>query len=74
MYAGYDGPYYSYGLKEYLAMATSTKFSEKFSLPSLPQQHKLQEKVFLLLLCFKAKILSIQINENIFLKEERILF
>jgi hypothetical protein len=55
----------SYGLKEYLAMASSAKFSEKFSLPSLTQQHKLpREKVFLLLLRFQATILSIKINKN----------
>jgi hypothetical protein len=56
-------------------MASSNKFSEKLSLPSLTQQHKLpQEKVSLLLLRFQAKILLIKINKNWFLKEERIYF
>jgi hypothetical protein len=56
-------------------MASSTKFSEKFSLPSLTQQHKLpREKVSLLLLRFQAIILLIKINKNWFLKEERISF
>jgi hypothetical protein len=75
MYAGLDGPCYSYGLKEHLAMASSTKFSEKFSLPSLTQPHKLpREKVSLLLLRFQAIILLIKINKNWFLKEKRISF
>jgi hypothetical protein len=39
-----------YGLKEHLAMAPRTKFSEKFSLLSLTQQHNLpREKVSLLI-------------------------
>jgi hypothetical protein len=71
MYAGLDGPCYSYGLKEHLAMASSTKFS----LPSLTQQHKLpREKVSLLLLRFQAIILLIKINKNWFLIEERVNF
>jgi hypothetical protein len=75
MYAGKDGPCYSYGLKEHLLMASSTKISEKLSFPSLTQQYKLpREKVLLLLLRFQATILSIKINKYWFLKEERISF
>jgi hypothetical protein len=47
-------------------MASSIKFSEKFSLPSLTQQHKLpREKVSLLLLRFQAIILLIKINKKL---------
>jgi hypothetical protein len=56
-------------------MASSTNFSEKFSLPSLTQQHKLpREKVSLLLLRFQAIILVVKINKNWSLKEKRISF
>jgi hypothetical protein len=47
-------------------MAPSTKFSEKFPLPSLTQPHKLpREKVSLLLLRFQAIILLIKINKKL---------
>ncbi len=75
MYAGLDGSCYFYGLKEHLAMASSTKFSEKCSLPSLTQQHKLpRENYSLLLLRLQAIMLLIKINKNWFLKEETISF
>jgi hypothetical protein len=75
IYAGLDGPCYSYGLKEHLAMASSTKFSEKIFLPSLTHPHKLPRgKVSLLLLRFQAIISLIKINKNKFLKEKRISF
>jgi hypothetical protein len=57
MYAGLDGPCYSYGVKEHLVMASSSKFSEKFSLQSLTQQHKLpREKVsyFFVIIAFSS--------------------
>jgi hypothetical protein len=52
-------------------MASSTKFSEKFSLPSLTQKHKLpREKVSLLLLRFQAIILLVQIKKIGFWKRK----
>jgi hypothetical protein len=56
-------------------MASSTKFSEKFSLPSLTQQHKLsREKVSLLLLRFQAIILLIKLIKIGFWKRKEFPF
>jgi hypothetical protein len=56
-------------------MASSTKFSETFSLLSLNQHdNQPREKVSLLLLLFQPIIWSIKINKNLFLKEEKISF
>jgi hypothetical protein len=53
-------------------MASSTKFPEKFPLPSLTQPHKLpREKVSLLLLHFQAINLSIKINKKIVSEREK---